>query len=491
MNRFNAALGVIILLAMNVFLIYSTINSDKAETHSILIKIMTSCLQFNSLAANFQFQFPGFVSSLMSAQQSGGRVTDSFINFDCLFGLDSDPRPVYIRTLLYLLLVPLIFILPALIFFPLYYREVRYKATLEEKNECKDSYSNKYITSVVVGLFLQHPAIAQQALFMFACTTVGYKAEDSVMLLDMRESCYGSNYILWRNFVGVPMTIFYVFGIPFVAQILMREHAHELDAPHIRARYQFLYGGYMKDRYYWEIVIIVRKLLMIAIIVFLANSVNIQALAAVLLIVVFSILHLIYQPFEVALMDNMEMLSLGTSFVTFFCGLFLYVTDGLTTDDRTVLSLAIVFSNVFFFALCLFKLITIIRDQRAMTEKLSAAGEYDINALDNDALRDIPADLRPKDIEMNLANKKGDLALQLREMQMNLNIRQLASHQMKKNIAPVFQENEFVDEEQLHDEGNFNEDEEDWPPGSWKLVMRFRELNEESIREDIEEYQSA
>ena len=42
----------------------------------------------------------------------------------------------------------------------------------------------------------------------------------------------------------------------------------------------------MKDRYYWELVVIVRKMLMISIIVFFAYSVNIQALMAVLLVVV-------------------------------------------------------------------------------------------------------------------------------------------------------------------------------------------------------------
>ena len=48
------------------------------------------------------------------------------------------------------------------------------KTDVDERNALRESYKNKYITSVIVGLFLQHPSIAQQTLYTFACKTVGY-----------------------------------------------------------------------------------------------------------------------------------------------------------------------------------------------------------------------------------------------------------------------------------------------------------------------------
>ena len=59
----------------------------------------------------------------------------------------------------------------------------------------------------------------------------------------MRQWCNGAQYLFWRNAVAIPMLLLYVFGIPLIAQRLMKQHEKELDAPHIRARYQFLYGA--------------------------------------------------------------------------------------------------------------------------------------------------------------------------------------------------------------------------------------------------------
>ena len=72
-----------------------------------------------------------------------------------------------------------------------------------------------------------------------------------------------------------------------------------------------------------------------------------------------TVAHLIYQPFEVALMDNMEMFSLSTSFLTFFSGLMLFAPEGLSDNDKIIYSLLIVVSNALFFAVSIYKLVSL------------------------------------------------------------------------------------------------------------------------------------
>jgi hypothetical protein len=114
-NKARMAGGFILQIFLNAWLIYSTVNAEKAPTHSVLIKIMTSCAQFNSLALNFQFKFPSFVTGIFTSQQAVSQVGESFTSFDCLFGNDSIPPPVYIKLLMYLMIVPLCVGLPYIV----------------------------------------------------------------------------------------------------------------------------------------------------------------------------------------------------------------------------------------------------------------------------------------------------------------------------------------------------------------------------------------
>lgn len=58
-------------------------------------------------------------------------------------------------------------------------------------------------------------------------------------------------------------------------------------------------------------------------------------------------------------MDNMEMFSLSTSFLTFFSGLMLFAPEGLSDNDKIIYSLLIVVSNALFFAVSIYKLVSL------------------------------------------------------------------------------------------------------------------------------------
>ena len=60
-------------------------------------------------------------------------------------------------------------------------------------------------------------------------------------------------------------------GIPLFAFILLQREKDNLKKQETREKYGFLYNGYKKDFFYWEVVIMYRKIMVVFIAVFLIN----------------------------------------------------------------------------------------------------------------------------------------------------------------------------------------------------------------------------
>ena len=89
----------------------------------------------------------------------------------------------------------------------------------------------------------------------------------------------------------------------------------------------FLYNGYKKEYYFWEIVIMYRKIAIIFIAVFIANyGLAAQALSCLLLLVAFLMMSMKKKPFNTEALNDLETLSLITQTISVYCGLF-FVSD--------------------------------------------------------------------------------------------------------------------------------------------------------------------
>jgi hypothetical protein len=101
----------------------------------------------------------------------------------------------------------------------------------------------------------------------------------------------------------------------------------ELDYIETREKYGFLYNGYKKTYYFWESVNMYRKISIIFVSVFLrVAGVITQALVIFLVLILFLILNIKLQPFTFQSLNDMEILSIITSMLTIYCGLF-YLSD--------------------------------------------------------------------------------------------------------------------------------------------------------------------
>lgn len=113
-------------------------------------------------------------------------------------------------------------------------------------------------------------------------------------------------------------------------------------------RYAFLFDGYKAKYCYWELVVVLRKVCMVIVVVFFNYSIQIQSLLALLLVLIFLCIQINFRPFIDYRVNILEILSLMTSAVTFYCGQYLFVPN-VTLEVKVMISCVIIIFNVAFF----------------------------------------------------------------------------------------------------------------------------------------------
>jgi predicted outer membrane repeat protein len=394
--------------------LHNGLGSARKATHTILLKILFSGIQFNSIARSFEFDWPSYVLVLLNTQQQTADVGSNIFSVDCF--VQGVWNPFYLKCLLFLILPLMVIVIPWLFFIPysrwikqdhikdveawkhlkaeeeksrhhgtghidgedaheralkkmtssnsleiemtpnstplptirrlddtninspsspspaspsatatsngtpvsgtrqhsrgnreaakkLHAREARIarvglmKKSPEERG-WRATLLDKYTTSVIVCLFLVHPNIANQAFSLFNCKNIGLednRVDNALYLLaDLSQQCYSSTHLTWLLAVGLPMMVLWVIGIPLGAFFLLVRQRHNIreQVPTTIMKYSFLYTGYrLKDRFYWEVTIIGRKIVLVCISVFLADNIHVQSLLALLLVIILMVAH--------------------------------------------------------------------------------------------------------------------------------------------------------------------------------------------------------
>jgi hypothetical protein len=177
----------------------------------------------------------------------------------------------------------------------------------------------------------------------------------------------------------MPSIVVWGLGIPFFAFVLMFRDRHQLEKVETKEKFGFLYAGYSTQLFFWEIVIMYRKIAMIFISVFIQPyGVISQALIVFLLMIVFLILTLKKKPYLSLALNDLETISLLTSTLSIYCGIF-FISDipqkdipnlpfsvkgGITLGHITkfVLFGVIMLANLIFFGYWLYKMLQEVRN---------------------------------------------------------------------------------------------------------------------------------
>ena len=101
-------------------------------------------------------------------------------------------------------------------------------------------------------------------------------------------TCYEGLHAYMAYGLAGPCILMWGLGIPATVLIMMNREADKMDTVAVKQKFGFLYNGYKRHNFYWEIVIMYRKILCIFIAVFLNRvGIIVQALVLLILLVIF------------------------------------------------------------------------------------------------------------------------------------------------------------------------------------------------------------
>ncbi len=234
----------------------------------------------------------------------------------------------------------------------------------------------KFISTLVISLFIIHPNIVQTMFNNFNCKEIeGEKRAQQ----DYTVKCGQKIHQFWSYSVAMPSIIVWGLGIPLFAFILMYRERKKLDKVEVKEKFGFLYNGYQVELFFWEIVIMYRKIAMIFIAVFIQpQGVITQAMIVFVIMIGFLIANLKKKPYVSIALNDLETFSLITSAVSIYCGIF-FIADvpskdmasvpasvkgiiNLSETMRLFFFMVIMISNIVFFGYWVYKMLQEVRN---------------------------------------------------------------------------------------------------------------------------------
>eukprot|EP01059_Diplonema_ambulator_P034027 TRINITY_DN742_c2_g1_i6.p2 TRINITY_DN742_c2_g1~~TRINITY_DN742_c2_g1_i6.p2 ORF type:complete len:5800 (+),score=1627.99 TRINITY_DN742_c2_g1_i6:20670-38069(+) len=194
-----------------------------------------------------------------------------------------------------------------------------------------------YKVTVLVVIFLVYPSLMKEVAMMLTCSDPVCVDSDNChrfLLKDLSINCdEGMYYTYW--YISLITFMMYGLGLPFAGWYVLSRNRHKLRTKKVMSTLGFLYSGYRQKRYYWEMVITLRKMVVVFVVVFLTKYPRYQLWAAMWVMAVFVFMNILLRPYKYRVLWALENVSLISIFTTLNLGL-LYLDKGSTWSTNAL-----------------------------------------------------------------------------------------------------------------------------------------------------------
>lgn len=162
------------------------------------------------------------------------------------------------------------------------------------------------------------------ALRSLRCRNIGdTSSPETYMDEDYDVICWEGVHLKYALFVSIPSISIWGIIAPLFGWRHLRNNQNLLSDDQFKIALGFLYDGYKLRTYFWEFVILYRKIVLIFISVFMATySVHMQAICVVGVSFYAFMLQIKYEPFMDDDINFVEKASLVSATVTLYFGLY-------------------------------------------------------------------------------------------------------------------------------------------------------------------------
>lgn len=317
----------------------------------VMQRIIINYFQVISLASNFPFEWPPLLDFLFNSSGFFSSIGENMFRIECLFPAIGKANVYYTRQVLYAL-VPF-----GAVFLLFWYWKLHSYCTgtlwTRRNADCPITSKDRFVISATSTLYLLYPYNCKMAFgAILSCRQLGDK---SFLAADMSEPCYEGKHYVFLIIFGVMQIFFYVVGLPLLVWYFLWKNRARLDDYVVKLRWGLFYRGYRRQRYYWEVLVMLRKSLIVLISMMSVQNVSMQAGLAVIAVQLFLFLHSKLVPYsldkDTNVLNKMEFNGLICAFVCMWAGMVNFQKvdeeEGGNVFATTVTILTFVFNVLF------------------------------------------------------------------------------------------------------------------------------------------------
>ncbi|KAJ6246281.1 insulin-like growth factor binding protein [Anaeramoeba flamelloides] len=202
----------------------------------------------------------------------------------------------------------------------------------DERKGLKKNLINSY-TTLLSFIYL---LLSLQIFQIFDCS-VEDENGDREFEADPQHNCFDSwwwKLAPWAIFCGV----IYIIGIPIALFWLMWKYSKKLDEQKFDEIFGLMCSRYSKSYFYWECMVMFRKLLIVAFQVFLTKSPVEQMICCITVILVALLLQAAYKPYLALRHNYLEFVLLLVSEIILFSGLIFSSPDYFGENSQQIMA---------------------------------------------------------------------------------------------------------------------------------------------------------
>ncbi|KXZ42661.1 hypothetical protein GPECTOR_126g517 [Gonium pectorale] len=153
---------------------------------------------------------------------------------------------------------------------------------------------------------------------------------------DMAQQCYTGVHLRLYVPIGIASVIVLCLGPPLASFLILWHHRAALGSKNVRQRYSFLYARYKPRFFWWESVLMLEELVLVAVEVFGRGlkSVTHQILVMLAAFIVISAINITCRPNRLRVITMLEFMSMTILSLTVSLSLFFVVDQGLSAADE-------------------------------------------------------------------------------------------------------------------------------------------------------------
>ena len=196
-----------------------------------------------------------------------------------------------------------------------------------------------FTVSLVTLYYMIYSSMARAGFSLFACQSFGLGGSLSTTRLQnaLDFECYSGNHLQWVFYLGIPFCTCVIIGLPLTAFVILYRNRNDLMTnTSLLQKYGFLFRGYQAKFWYWECVILLRKVSIAALTVFLSlHSEYTQGLSALFILNTSLIVQLVFSPYDQSNLNNLEVFGLVCSVATVYFGMWTFDLDDSSSSSSS------------------------------------------------------------------------------------------------------------------------------------------------------------